>query len=463
MNDTPGADPAGAPATAPEPKPKRPRVAPPRLGGTFLGGARSRLLPMSVPFRWFGIATAFHLLAWFVLALGATQWPFWRGGLGWPLAALHAVTLGTLVASAVGASLQLLPVATRQGLRWPRLAGWMAYGFVPGLVLLLLGMGLARPTWLAAGGAAVIGVLLLWALLLAGNLRGAAGMPGVLLHGWGALAALLLLAASAASLLALWLGQSLFARDTLRALHLAMGVFGVMGLLLLGLSSVLLPMFALGSVPADRDQLACGATMLAALLLAALAAFSAAPLALRALALAAAAAAFARHVQLMRRVLAGGMRRDLGRAARLFHAGWAAGAAALLLAAAQLAAASRGHADAAETLGHLFVLAAVLGWQGSLLFGVLQRILPFLASMHAARGRSRAPMPSALAWDSPLAWHERGHFVALLLLAAAVVTRSPGWLLAAAAAGAGGALAFAAFFVVLVRRLARAAGDDDQP
>ena len=112
-----------------------------RRGGAFLAGAGGRLLPASVPFRWFGAAVVFHALAWLALAAGAPSWPSWRGGLGWPLAALHLVTLGSLVASAIGASLQLLPVATRQAVRWPALAALMWWAYVPGVALLSLGMG----------------------------------------------------------------------------------------------------------------------------------------------------------------------------------------------------------------------------------------------------------------------------------------------------------------------------------
>jgi hypothetical protein len=435
-----------------------------RLGGTFLGGAGGRLLPLSVPLRWFGAAAGFHLCAWVALALGAGTWPHWHGGLGWPLAALHALTLGTLAASAIGASLQLLPVATRQPVRWPWLAGALWWLFVPGALTLLFGMGLARPQWLGAGAVVVLAVLLAWGALLALNLHGARGMPGVLWHGRIALAALLLLVFSAAALVLLWLGRPLLARDSARALHLAAGVFGLMGMLVFGLATILLPMFALASVPPERQQLAGAAAGTAALVLAALAALApsdavAAPAA-RVLALAAAAVAFALHWLSMRRVLATGMRRELGRSARLMRIGWASGALALALAAAVLVLDARGSAqDSAAAAGKLFVLAAVGGWLASFLFAILQRILPFLAAMHAARGRRRAPTPSALTLDAALAWHERGHLAALALLALAVLQRDGPWLLLAAACGGAGALAFALFVAVLWLRLRRAVRD----
>ena len=80
----------------------------------FLGGARNRLLPASIPFRFFATACVFHVLAWGLLLAAADEVIGFRGGLGWPLAVLHLLTLGVLVATALGASLQLLPVATGQ-------------------------------------------------------------------------------------------------------------------------------------------------------------------------------------------------------------------------------------------------------------------------------------------------------------------------------------------------------------
>lgn len=418
------------------------------LGGTFLAGAAGRLLPASVPLRYFGAAVVFHLAAWLVVLLTAADWPAWFGGLGWPLAALHMATLGTLAASAIGASLQLLPVATRQPVRWLRLPALMWWIYVPSVALLTAGMGLAWPAGLALGAAGVMTVLLVFGLLLALNLRGARGMAGVVLHGWGALAALVLLLASAAALVAMWLGRPWLDRDSLRALHLASGVFGFMGLLAFGLSYVLLPMFALGRVPDDRRQLVAGSVALAAVALATAA--SVVPTLstlLRAAALLCGAAALGLHLVLMRSVLASAMRRDLGWGGHLMRGGWGALALALPAGAAALA------ADAGSAWGRLFGLAAVGGWLLSFLLGVLQRILPFLASMHAAQGQRRPPTPSALTLGRALAWHAAAHAIALALLAVGLAAASAALVRAAGAVGSAGALAFALFFAVLLRRL----------
>lgn len=434
------------------PRPAAPRPSRPRIGGAFVGTAGGRLLPAALPFTFFAAAALFHVAAWAALALGATAWAEGRAGLGWPLAALHATTLGVLVATAIGASLQLLPVATLQPVRRPTLIGWTAALYLPGCALVVAGMGLGAPTLLAAGALPVLAALVAWAALLAPNLRGARGMPGVVLHGWGALAALALLAVSAAALVAVWIGQPLLDRDTARALHLAAGVFGLVGLLVLGLSAILLPLLALAAVPSEREQIAGGAAAIGAVGLAALAALlPAATMPLRALALVAGAAAFAIHLRAMRRVLRTGMRRDLGDGGRLIRASWLAAPAALLLAAAAVALDALGH-EGGRLAARLFIVAAVGGWLLAFLLGVLQRIAPFLASMHAAQARRRAPTPSALTLAPALGWHRRAHGAALLALLGGTALGAPQVVLAAALVGLGGALAWAAFFAVLLKR-----------
>ncbi|HJV59464.1 MAG TPA: hypothetical protein VJ743_00905, partial [Albitalea sp.] len=175
-------------------------------GSAFLGGARGRLLPASIPLRYFGAAVAFHLLAWLALGASADQWPDFSGGLGWPLAALHLMTLGVLGMMALGAAAQLLPVATRQAAPPHRVLAAVWWLYTPGVALLSLGMGLAQPALLAAGAAAVAVSLAGWGAIVARHLHGARGMPGVVAHGWTALLALALLLASALALVGGWLG-----------------------------------------------------------------------------------------------------------------------------------------------------------------------------------------------------------------------------------------------------------------
>ena len=63
------------------------------LVATFLAGAKSRLLPASIPFRFFAAAAAFHVAMWVLLLAASEHLPSFRGGPGPVLAALHLLTL----------------------------------------------------------------------------------------------------------------------------------------------------------------------------------------------------------------------------------------------------------------------------------------------------------------------------------------------------------------------------------
>lgn len=413
--------------------------------GAFIGGARGRLLPASIPLRFFGAAVAFHLLAWLALAAGAARWSQFGGGLGWPLAALHLITLGVLGMSALGAGAQLLPVATRQPALGPRLLAAIWWLYTPGVALLALGMGLARPGLLGAGAVAVALALAFWGALTARNLYGAHGMPGVVAHGWVALAALLVLLLSALSLVGVWLGLPGPPRDTVLALHRVFAPYGFIGMLSLGLSYVLVPMFVLSDTADDRYQLGSLALAAAALLLAALTAFGVAP-ALLPVAIVLGAGAVALHLWLMRQALRSGMRSLSGPSWHLMRLGWAGLVASLALALALVADVPLPRLQA------WFGLCLVGVWQLSFLLAMLQRIAPFLAAMHGGSGR-RARTPSALTHDGALRLHLVCHCAALVLLALAIATDNQWATLAGAMAGSVGALAFGIFYLELLRRM----------
>ena len=311
-----GVRPSGAPRGREEAL--RPR------GGAFLGGAKSRLLPASIPFRYFAAAVAYHVLAWLALLGGADDVPTFAGGLGWPLAALHLVTLGVLVMTAVGASLQLLPVATRQPLRWPRAPALIWWLYTPGVAAIALGMGMPAPAWLAGGALLVVLALAGYAALLAWNLIGARGMPAVAFHGWVALASLAIVVATALSLACAYVGVPGLARDTALALHVAFAGYGFMGMLALGLSYIVVPMFALSAAPDSRMARASCGLAVVALVLAGAAALGVAPRVLRVVAIAAGSVAVGLHLKLMTAALRTGMRRELGRSFALVRTSWGA-------------------------------------------------------------------------------------------------------------------------------------------
>jgi hypothetical protein len=419
-------------------------------GGAFLAGAAGRLLAPSIPFRYFGAATVFHLLAWLALLAGSDAWPRHAGGLGWPLAALHCVTLGVLGMSAIGASLQLLPVATRQPLVSQRLAAAIWWLYAPGVAVLVLGMGPGPAALLVPGAAMVAVALVIYAGLLARNLLGARGMPGVVAHGWAALASLVVLLASALLLASGWVWGFVVDRSTALQLHVVFAAYGFMGMLSLGVAAILVPMFALGPVPDQRHQGVSFGCAALALVLVAIAAFGVAPRALRSAAVVSGVLAVVLHLLQMRRVQREGMRRALGRSFTLVRIGWSSLLVSLVLAMAMIW-------DAPiDGLQRWFGLFLVGGWLMSFLFGILQRIVPFLASMHATRGR-RSPTPSSLTDERALRIHFVCHCLALLLLALAIASNSAAVAALAAGLGIVGAAWFVWFFVVVLRRMRRKA------
>jgi hypothetical protein len=415
--------------------------------GAFIAGAASRLLPPSIPFRFFGAAVAYQLLAWIALFAGAQSVPRFSGGLGWPLAALHLVTLGVLVMTAIGASLQLLPVATRQPVRskrWPALIWWL---YTPGVAAVAVGMGVPAPPLLAVGAIAVLAALGAFAWLLARNLVGARGMPVVVAHGWAALGSLVVVLATALSLACAYMGFSGFGRGISVALHVTFAAYGFMGLLALGLSYILVPMFALSSAPDERRAAMSLTFAITALLLSAAASSGAAEQPLRIAAIGAGTVAVALHLRLMGVALKSGMRRELGRSFTLIRIAWVSLVASLAAALGVTLDVPIGGLDV------LFGILLIVGWLLTFLVGILQRIIPFLASMHSAPGRRLAPTPSSLTAQRPLAIHFVCHLAALGLLGLAVVVDSERFASAGAIVGSVGAAAFAGFFLIVLRRM----------
>jgi len=416
---------------------------------------------MSIPLRFFSAAALFHVLAWLALGLGAAQVPRFAGGLGWPLAALHALTLGVLAMTAIGASLQLTPVATRQPLRSlaaVRLAWWL---YMPGVTALVAAFAWQQPEAAALAALPVAGGLLIFGVLLARNLIGVHGtMQGVRAMGWLALASLAVMLASALGMLATWAGVADWPHSGLLMLHIVFAAFGFMGMLALGLSNILVPMFALGNVPPERTQLAVAAASAVALLLAAAVALDALPHAALLAAVAAAVVAAALHLRSMRQVLREGMRRELGGSFVLVRAAWAALLATLALA-AWWAFDGRPYGGLATAV----VACALLGWLATFLFGILQRIVPFLAAMHLVGLRRRAPMPSQLTHERALAVHRWCHGIALAVLAAGIALDSALAVRVAAVVGLVGAIAFAWFVgrAIAALRAARAAEPPAKP
>jgi len=422
-----------------------------KFPGMILMGAQSRLLPPSIPFRFFAAAVVFQGVAWGLLILDADQVPHFLGGPGWILAAVHALTLGVLVMTAIGASLQILPVVTGQSLAglWPcRLTFWL---YAPGTALMVFGFVDAEPAVLGVGGALVGAGLGVFALLMADVLRRTRGMRVLVLHGWAALLALVVLAGLGLTLAFNLHGGFLDDPQAVTIVHLVVAVYGFMGMLAFGYSQFMVPMFALGPSPDDTQ-----ATLTFAFVAGAIGLSAAAALAGVAVGLAAAAAVglvgVVLHVHAMGAVLAQGMRKRLGLSFVLVRASWGLLAASLILGGA---AALDGMPDRVVPL---FGFVALFGWLLTFLMGILQRIVPFLAAMNAAKAGQTPPTLSDVSVEPPLKIHAAGHFGGLALVAAGILADAGIVVAVGALAGLAGAVAFLWFVVDTLRRMRGYAG-----
>lgn len=415
----------------------------------FLGGAKSRLLPMSVPFRFFMAAALFHVLAWAAMLSGSDHIASYRGGLGPVLAAVHLLTLGVLTTVAAGASVQLLPVATRRPFAsiWPiRLLFWT---LIPGLLLLAGGMYAPQGAALLAGSSLVTAALTLLAILLGDNLRRSGSLPVISAYGWAALLSLLGLAALGVALIADYERIVLPDHGQAALAHMILAGFGFMGLLAIGFSHILVPMFALSGAPHQGWSFAAFVFAAAALLAGTTGALTGNRDMLAAAGVAGLLTAGI-HLAQMRRVLATGMRKRLGLSFVLVRVAWVMLPLTLAVGIAAL------YGLAGPNGATLFGFLLLFGWLLTFLLGILQRIVPFLASMHATRMPGQLPPAlSELTASLPLKLHACCHLAALALLSASIAIDSAMLARFGAATGLAGAIAFAWFTGDVLRRVAR--------
>lgn len=405
---------------------------------------RSRLLPGSVPFRYFGAGVLFHAAAWAVALAGADRLAGFRAGLGAPLAALHLATLGFLAMVAMGASLQLLPIATVQpirSVRAARLAWWL---FVPGVVVLTAGMGEAATGLMFAGALACAAALAVFAWLFARNLAGAKRLRTLAAFGWAGWGGLVVTVATGLALAGHYAYGFFADARAVTLTHLGFALAGFMGLLALGFASLLVPMFAVSRPPPESTQrrllvgwLGTGALFLAAQLAGPVEATGVSAVAGFALAVV--------HVVEMERALARRLRKTVE--PFLVEARLAWGGMILTFASgAALAFGAPGVTPA------VFVAIAVLGWLATFVLAILQRILPFLASVHAKEPGKAPPLVSALTPRLPQRVHLVSHGAGVVLLVVGLAIDSTLVVRAGALLGLVGALAFVAFYVGVVSR-----------
>jgi len=408
---------------------------------------RSRLLPASLPMRHFGAAALFQMLGWLIVATQPRAFAGFTGGLGPALAALHAFTLGTLTMTALGAGLQLMPVATVQPVRAVRLAKLVWWPLCASIAVLLAGLARAQTALAAAGAVGTLATLAVHAGLLAANLRGA--RRGRAMNAFASCALLGLLAVVASGpALALHYQFGWFAdpRDLALA-HLIAACYGYLGLLTVGFSYLLVSMFMVVRAPAEQAQrrvLAGAALAIVVAIALALAGVGRGWLALPA---ATGLAVALVHARQMFAIAARRRSRDAPWSLVLMRVAWIALPASLALGLALAV------LESSPRLAAGFVALTVLGWLTSFLLAVTMRIVPFLASVHVKLRGARMPLVSALTPAGPARAVAATHPAAFALLVAGLLG---GWYEVVAAAGAVGALGSLATIAFLAGAFRRA-------
>lgn len=411
----------------------------------FLMGARDRLLPASIPFRFFGLAMVFHVGAWLFLAYGARDVPGFAGGGGPVLAALHLLTLGVLAMTAIGASFQIAPVALGRPLRSEALARLTFWLFAGGVFLFGHGVGSGHSWGMASGGGLAVLGLGLYAALFVDALRKVRGVPAVRAHQWVAMASLAALAALGLLLVHGLSDGGLENRAPIALAHAVVAAYGFMGMLVFGFSHILVPMFALAAPPPARIG-TLSASLAAAALVVAVAGLLGNVTALVLLGAALGLGAAGVHLYGMRTTLRGAMRSRLDASFVLIRFAWLCLPVSLLLGAALALTGPN------QILGPLFGFVMLVGWLLSFVTGVLQKIMPFLASMNTARIGGKPALVSALADRRLLGIHRWCHLAGFGIVVVGILAEHPAIIRGGAVVGMVGALAFAGFGATLWRR-----------
>jgi hypothetical protein len=417
------------------------------LAARLIRGAGGRLLPPSVPLRFFAMAVLSHVAFWAALLATSGQLAGFRGGLAPLLAAVHLLTIGVLLCVAIGAAVQILPVVTRQPLVtvWPiRFLFWL---LLAGLVLLVIGFGAVRPDLTSIGGGVVAAGVCLLAAMLADNLRRAKDPLIVVAYGWAALAALVVTVLLGVALTIDLRWGGVVDRRAVALAHLILGGFGGMGLFALGFSHVLVPMFTLAAVP-DRRLAWAGFTAATLAVTFGAAGALGRSLALLSVAVGLGLVAAGIHLRLMHQALRSGMVQRLGLSFVLVRTAWVLLPAAL---GSGLLSLILGNSPVGPVQFGILLFA---GWLLTFLLGILQRILPMLVSMHVGPGSGLGQVLAGGGLRrASLRLHVGCHALALAGVIAGSVTNRALPVQAGSAVGLVGALAYAVFSFNVLRRL----------
>ncbi len=422
------------------------------MSANFLSGAAGRLLPPSIPFRFFTVAVIFYALFWAALFVSAQDVTSYMIGGGPILSVIHMATLGVLSMTVIGASLQLLSVATRKAFKGFWLCRLVSWFYIPGVFLLICAMYTSWYLGMLMGAGLTGAGLLIFCGLIIHNIWGVTDMTAIMAHCWAAM--LCLVGLLALGILLIVNGAHGFMADhfALAVSHFILAVFGFMSLLAMGFSYILIPMFALSPAPPEglgRWSVGGNITGLIGILIGV-------NIYLDWLVMVGIAFILfgsGLYVFAMARVYKARMRKRLGLPFILIRISWV-----MLL--ASVIWGGVGAAGYWPETGHiLFAAGAIIGWLLTFLVGVLQRIIPFLASMHSS-GNGGVPMlTSAMADERLLTVNVIGHLGGLFAVMLGVMLDWEMVIRAGAVLGFAGAMGLLIYLLYIIRHLASFRGE----
>ena len=418
-----------------------------------MAGAQVRLLPPSIPYRFFIASSLYHITAWGLLLVSADSVPDFQGGQGFVLAALHALTLGVFVMVAMGASFQILPVVTNQSIArlWPvKLASYL---FIPGVGVLIAGFSIGHYMAMIAGGWLVTAGLALYTFTVLGLLTGASGFKVLTMHIRLAFVFLVVLVALGLGMI---FGVTPLGHILTTAAHGSLAVYGFMGFFAMGFGAILVPMFALANPASQQRSLFVMAVYGAGLVIGVIGIFTE----FYEVALLGASMLLVgsiSHVLVMKGLLKKGMKKNLGISFVLIKTSWVLLPVSLAVGIAAIS----GIPYEATMLIAAYI--AIFGWLLTFVLGVQQQIMPFLAAMNISKAGGKPPRLSQLTAGKPLKIHAVCHFSAIVLLGLGIVTELELAIQTGAVIGIVGALAFLWFTIDVYRRMLKTGRDVSTP
>jgi hypothetical protein len=407
-----------------------------------------RLLSERIPVQFFGLALLAHLVFWLGLGLRGEEVLTYYTGNWAVLSVLHVLTVGVFLTVALGASLQMLPVALTMNAPKSFPCDLVFVCLASGGGLLIMGFEYVAVPYLQYGAFGLSLAVVIYVWMVVPMLRHAVA------HGHAraflAVAMLCLLGlVGAGSMIALNYASGFLDEPlAMTRSHAVLGSLGVMGFLVFGFSQILVPMLALARGSASRLPIAAWLCGLLALGCAVMSAWIENAF-IQHIAAGAFLLAAVFHVFDMRRFLANRMKRNLGTAFILIRASWGALCLSALIAWIGVLLPDW---EAGPILVGWLVL---VGWLLSVLTGVLQRIIPFLASMNAGRDGG-VPIPvSRLTPERLFEIHVVAHLGAVFLGGLSIGFGWPWLMTGAAVLGAVGACVFLSAALTTGLRLRR--------